>query len=94
MKHDIEEMGKRAKIASQKLLTLDTRTKNKILNAIADALISQKEDIKKANQIDLENGKEAGLTTALLDRLTLTDSRIEAMAQSLREIAQFAEPIG
>lgn len=94
MNSTIIEMGKRAKIASKQLLTLDTRSKNKILIAIADALILQKEDIKKANQIDLENGKKAGLTTALLDRLTLTDGRIDAMAQSLREIAQFSDPIG
>lgn len=90
----IEEMGKKAKIASQKLLTLDTKTKNNALCAIADELIEKKEEIKAANKIDLENGKKAGLSFALLDRMELTDARIEGMAQSLREIAAFNDPIG
>ena len=90
----IEEMGKKAKIASQKLLTLDTKTKNNALCAIADELIKKKEEIKAANKIDLENGKKSGLSFALLDRMELTDARIEGMAQSLREIAAFTDPIG
>lgn len=90
----IEEMGKKAKIASQKLLTLDTKTKNNALCAIADELIEKKEEIKAANKIDLENGKKSGLSFALLDRMELTDARIEGMAQSLREIAAFTDPIG
>ena len=90
----IEEMGKMAKIASQKLLTLDTKTKNNALCAIADELIKKKEEIKAANKIDLENGKKSGLSFALLDRMELTDARIEGMAQSLREIAAFTDPIG
>lgn len=90
----IEEMGKKAKIASQKLLTLDTKTKNNALCAIADELIEKKEEIKVANKIDLENGKKSGLSFALLDRMELTDARIEGMAQSLREIAAFTDPIG
>lgn len=90
----IEEMGKKAKIASQKLLTLDTKIKNNALRAIADEIIEKKEEIKAANKIDLENGKKAGLSFALLDRMELTDARIEGMAQSLREIAAFNDPIG
>ena len=90
----IEEMGKKAKIASQKLLTLDTKIKNNALRAIADEIIEKKEEIKAANKIDLENGKKAGLSFALLDRMELTDARIEGMAQSLREIAAFTDPIG
>ncbi len=61
---------------------------------IADELINKKDEIKAANKIDLENGKASGLSFALLDRLELTDSRIEGMAQSLREIAAFVDPIG
>lgn len=90
----IEEMGKKAKIASQKLLTLDTKIKNNALRAIADEIIEKKEEIKAANKIDLENGKKSGLSFALLDRMELTDARIEGMAQSLREIAAFNDPIG
>lgn len=90
----IEEMGKKAKEATKKLLLLDAKTKNNILLAVADELLIKKEEIKAANKIDLENGKEAGLTFALLDRLELTDKRIEGMAQSLREMAAFVDPIG
>ncbi len=90
----IEEMGKKAKEASKKLLTLDTRIKNKALVMIAEELINKKEEIKEANRIDLENGKKEGLSFALLDRLELTDKRIEAMSQGLMEIAAFTDPIG
>ena len=90
----IEEMGKKAKEASKKLLTLDTRIKNKALVMIAEELINKKEEIKEANRIDLENGKKEGLSFALLDRLELTDKRIEAMSQGLLEIAAFTDPIG
>ena len=90
----IEEMGKKAKEASKKLLTLDTGTKNRALVMIAEELINKKEEIKEANRIDLENGKKEGLSFALLDRLELTDKRIEAMSQGLMEIAAFTDPIG
>lgn len=90
----IEEMGKKAKEASKKLLTLDTRIKNKALIMIAEELINKKEEIKEANRLDLENGKREGLSFALLDRLELTDKRIEAMSQGLMEIAAFTDPIG
>lgn len=94
MKNYMEEMGKRAKIASKKLLVLDSETKNRALLKIAEELMIKKEEIKEANREDLENGKKAGLSFALLDRLELTDSRIEGMAQSLREMAAFTDPIG
>ena len=90
----IEEMGKKAKEASKKLLTLDTGTKNRALVMIAEELINKKEEIKEANRIDLENGRKEGLSFALLDRLELTDKRIEAMSQGLMEIAAFTDPIG
>ena len=90
----IEEMGKKAKEASKKLLTLDTRTKNKALVMIAEELINKKEEIKEANRLDLEKGKKEGLSFALLERLELTDKRIEAMSQGLMEIAAFTDPIG
>ena len=90
----IEEMGKKAKEASKKLLTLDTETKNRALTMIAEELINKKEEIKKSNKRDLEKGRKDGLSFALLDRLELTDARIKAMAQSLREIAVFTDPVG
>lgn len=90
----IEEMGAKVKIASKKLLTIDTEIKNRALLEIAKELRVKKEEIKEHNKKDLIAGKEAGLSFALLDRLELTDSRIESMAVSLEEIAAFTDPIG
>ena len=90
----IEEMGAKAKIASKKLLTIDTEIKNRALLEIAKELREKKEEIKEHNKKDLIAEKEAGLSFALLDRLELTDSRIESMAVSLEEIAAFTDPIG
>ena len=87
-------LGENAKKASKELLTLDTRIKNYALREIAKALIERKDEIKEANKIDLEVGKSAGLSFALLDRLELNDKRIQGMAQSLNEIASFVDPIG
>jgi len=90
----IEELGKKAKAASRELLKIGTKTKNDVLFAIADELINKKEEIKAVNKIDMENGKKNGMAFSLLDRMELTDSRIEGMAQSLREMAMFPDPIG
>jgi glutamate-5-semialdehyde dehydrogenase len=90
----ILELGKKAKEASKKLAVLDTNTKNSVLMAVSNALIEKKELIKAENKKDLEYGKEKGISSALLDRLELTDSRIEGMAKSLVEIANFKDPIG
>lgn len=94
MENYIEKLGKQAKEASKKLTKLNAETKNSILLSIAEELIAKKEEIKEANRVDLENGREAGLSFALLDRLELTDGRIEGMAQSLREMAAFPDPVG
>ena len=90
----ILELGKKAKEASKKLINLDTNTKNNILLEVAKALIEEKDLIKSENKKDLEYGKEKGVSPALLDRLELTDARIEGMAKSLVEIANFKDPIG
>lgn len=94
MNEYILKLGENAKKASKELLTIDTRIKNRALREIARALIERKEEIKLANQKDIENGKETGLSFALLDRLELNDNRIEGMAESLNVIAGFVDPIG
>ena len=92
--NDILDICKRAKAACSELLRLDSKTKFEILNAVADELLAQKDAIKAANAKDLANGEKSGLSLALLDRLRLTDARIEAMAQGVREVAGFAEVVG
>lgn len=93
-KEYILKIGKNAKKASIELLKLDTRVKNKALTAIAQELINKKEEIKRVNAIDLKNGESNGLSSSLLDRLKLNDSRIEGMAKSLMDIVSFVDPIG
>ena len=92
--NEILEICKRAKAACGELLRLDSKAKFEILNAVADELLAQKDAIKAANAKDLANGERSGLSSALLDRLRLTDARIEAMAQGVREVAGFAEVVG
>ncbi|ACZ09648.1 Gamma-glutamyl phosphate reductase [Sebaldella termitidis] len=94
MNEYILELGKKAKEASKKLAIIDTNTKNAVLTAVAKALIEKRELIKAENKKDLEYGKEKGISSALLDRLELTDSRIDGMAKSLIEIANFKDPVG
>lgn len=89
----IENMGKNAKEAAR-VLAVAGALKNKALNAIADALIENTDKIVKANDIDLENGKNAGLTVSLIDRLKLGSDRIKAMAEGVRKVASIADPVG
>lgn len=92
--NEILDVCKRAKAACGELLRLGSKAKFEILNAVADELLAQKDAIKAANAKDLANGENLGLSLALLDRLRLTDARIEAMAQGVREVAGFAEVVG
>ena len=94
MNEYILELGKKAKEASKKLAIIDATTKNAVLTAVATALIEKRGLIKAENKKDLEYGKEKGISSALLDRLELTDSRIDGMAKSLIEIANFKDPVG
>ena len=92
--NEILEICKRAKAACGELLRLGSKAKFEILNAVADELLAQKDAIKAANAKDLASGEKSGLNAALLDRLRLTDARIEAMARGVREVAGFAEVVG
>ena len=88
------EMGVKAVHASRELAKLSSKKKNAILEAMADEIGLQKEAIKAANAKDLAAGREAGLSSALLDRLTLTDARIAGMIKGLREVAALKDPVG
>ena len=89
----LEQMGQRAKEAAA-VLRIAGSKKNHALLEIAQALLDNSESIREENAKDLENGRKAGLTDALLDRLCLTQARIEGMAQGVRQIAQMDDPIG
>ncbi len=86
--------GVKAKAAARFLATASTNIKNTALHTMADQLEAGQAEILAANAIDLELGKQQGLTAALLERLTLTDSRVYDMAQGLRDIAALPDPVG
>jgi glutamate-5-semialdehyde dehydrogenase len=88
------DVGLSARDASRAIGKASTNQKNQALVAIADRIAEQAEALKKANALDLVAGKEKGLDAALLDRLELTDERIESMAVGLRQIAALPDPIG
>jgi glutamate-5-semialdehyde dehydrogenase len=83
-----------ARAASRELARLSSEQKNHILAAMADALVQHTSDILFHNEIDVEAAKDANLSAALIDRLTLTQQRIQQMARGLREIIAQADPIG
>ena len=89
----LEIMGAKAKEASRFLMTAGSK-KDEALNAIAKTLRENADKIIKANDIDIENGKNAGLTKSLLDRLQLTKERINGMADGVSEVASLADPVG
>lgn len=89
----LEIMGANAKKASIFLRTAGSK-KDEALLAIAKALRENAAEIIGANEIDLENGKNAGLTESLLDRLKLTQERINGMADGVEQVAALADPIG
>lgn len=89
----LETMGANAKAASRFLMTAGAK-KDIALKAIADALRLNSEKIIKANDIDIENGNKAGLTASLLDRLRLTEERINGMADGVEQVAALPDPVG
>ena len=90
----VKEMGKIAKEASYKLKKLKTKEKNAMLLEIKKALLSQKENILRANEEDIKKGRENNMPEGLIDRLLLTDERIEGMAKSIDEVIDFKDPVG
>jgi glutamate-5-semialdehyde dehydrogenase len=87
-------LGQQARLASRKLASAGTDIKNRALLAIATDIRAHAELLKQENARDLKSGQEKGLDAALLDRLTLTDARIESMAEGLEQIAALADPVG
>jgi len=94
IKQTVVTQAMKAKLAARKLALLPTQTKNKIILAMAEALVKSKDDILFHNEIDVEAAKESGLAEALVDRLTLNEARIQEMARSLKDIAALPDPVG
>ena len=90
----LKEMGAHALNAKYTLQKLTATEKNKALLHASEALLSHTEEILSANEKDIKAGKEKGMHEGLLDRLALTETRIAAMAEGLRQIAALEDPIG
>jgi len=90
----LEQLGVNAKKAAGILTTADTEIKNKALRAIGKALVDNADVIISANNIDIENGKKAGLNAGLIDRLMLDEDRIKGIADGCVQVAQLDDPCG
>ena len=91
---EVREVATRARAAAAALAPLPRSTKDAALHAMADALVARSEEILAGNSEDVDAGREAGVSEALLDRLTLTAERIAAMADGLRHVATLPDPVG
>ncbi|ELK1815730.1 glutamate-5-semialdehyde dehydrogenase [Vibrio cholerae] len=91
---DLTVLGKAAKAASFQLATTSTAQKNQALAIMADQLEAQSASILAANAKDIALGREAGLSDAMLDRLLLNESRLQAIANDVRNVIKLNDPVG
>ena len=90
----IHSMAVKARAAATGLRRLTTDEKNRMLLAVADALEAARGKIAAANAEDVEAAKAAGISPAMVDRLTLTDSRFKSMVDGVRHVAELPDPVG
>ncbi|MCA5893698.1 glutamate-5-semialdehyde dehydrogenase [Isoptericola sp. NEAU-Y5] len=90
----VQDIARRAQVASRALATATRATKDAALHAVADALVASASRIVTANAEDVARGRAGRLSEGLLDRLALTDERIGAIADALRELAGLPDPVG
>jgi glutamate-5-semialdehyde dehydrogenase len=90
----LTKMGKQARQAARVLGRAKTDLKNTVLTALADELLTQADPILAANAQDIADGEKAGLTPALIDRLTLNPARLQGIANELRNTVALPDPIG
>ena len=94
IKNYMQKAGIAARKASREMAAADTNAKNQALDFIATAIMREKSALLKANKQDCDAAIAAGLDAAMLDRLTLTEKSIDAMAEGLQQIAALPDPIG
>src|SRR5438270_8977491 len=88
------DLGRRAKAASRTLGTVSTGAKDAALHAAADLLVQRAPEILRANAKDVERAEEAGTAATVVDRLRLSDARVEGVAAGLRQVAALPDPVG
>ena len=94
VKDYVDTIVKDARNASRLMATVSSSAKNAALEQIAHNLLSSKTTLMSENEKDLKAAEKEGLSSAMIDRLRLTDSRIEAMAEGIREVINLTDPIG
>lgn len=94
VRNQIKLISEKAQRAAREFVFATREQKNTALQEIANDLVKHSRDIQFQNGIDLQAGRESGLSAALLDRLTLNDKRIVAMVQSIRDVAALPDPVG
>jgi glutamate-5-semialdehyde dehydrogenase len=92
--NELQIKGEAARRAARQLARTSTSVKNAALVAAADALIERADEIIRANEIDVEGAQEAGLSPAVIDRLTLNRERLDAIANDCRNVALLPDPVG
>lgn len=90
----VEELAKKASVASRKLRGMDNETRKKVLTKLANSLTERKDEIVEANKKDLEYAKEANLNSAMTDRLKLDSARVDDMVAGVKAIAEQEEVVG
>ncbi|KAF0120648.1 MAG: glutamate-5-semialdehyde dehydrogenase [bacterium] len=88
------KIAKDSKAASKELSNLSSKKKNDVLIKMSNELLNHAQLLKQENEKDMENAKEKGLSDAFMDRLTLSDSTVQAMAEGLRDVAVLPDPVG
>jgi glutamate-5-semialdehyde dehydrogenase len=91
---ELEKLGQQARQVARLLRTLDTNVKNNALLAIAETILESEFDVLSANSKDIEAGRAAGLDEHMLERLLLTESRLESIADGVRSVAALPDPVG
>ncbi|MBA2644873.1 MAG: aldehyde dehydrogenase family protein, partial [Solirubrobacterales bacterium] len=90
----VGEVCRAARAAARSLVRLDSATKDAALTRLADALLERTPEILAANSLDLEAGRAAGLSEALMDRLALDEARVAGIADGVRAVAALPDPVG
>lgn len=90
----VREVAQRARVASRELALATRATKDATLHAMADALLAGSARVLEANREDIARAEDGGTPENLIDRLRLTDERLAAMAQGLRDVAGLSDPVG
>lgn len=94
MESEAVRKARAARQASYALANADTTVKNKALSYIADDLLAHAGDIMDANAADVATAREKGMSDAMIDRLTLTQDRIQGMAEGVRQVIALPDPVG